>query len=198
MILWFIPFFLSVSIYLSFKSDESKQKLGAIIQPNLDPYTEKFETSDQHLARTWSKMLKSKLNDNNLDFKPDSLEAVPDVIVFPETFLHEGMMESRASNFKSLHEFDSLLALYPKTSLIVGAMTYEILNSKTKTSRNISGSKKRYYDIYNSAFVMTNKRPVDFYHKSKLVVGVEYMPFGSFIRDYFGLSMGEIIPPSTW
>ena len=186
MILWLIPFFLSVSIYLSFKSDESKQKLGVIIQPNVDPYTEKFETSDQQLARTWSKILKSKLNDKNLDFKHDSFEAVPDVIVFPETFLHEGMMESHASNFKSLHEFDSLLALYPKTSLIVGAMTYEILNSKTKTSRNISGSKERYYDIYNSAFVMTNKRPVDFYHKSKLVVGVEYMPFGSFIRDYFG------------
>ena len=110
------------------------------------------------------------------------------MIVFPETFLHEGLQESHANVFKPIHELDSIIQSYPKTSLLVGAMTYELFTNadRTNTSRKISSHGKNYYDLYNSAFVLSFNKPMRFYHKSKLVVGVEYMPFGSLLSKILG------------
>ena len=56
--------------------------------------------------------------------------------------------------------------------------TIFILKSKnppTNTSNKISDG--RWVDIFNSAFQFSNDKEPQFYHKSKLVVGVEFMPY---------------------
>jgi apolipoprotein N-acyltransferase len=186
--LWLIPIMFSLFLYFNFSEDEMLERLGTVVQPNVDPYYEKFEKSDQQQAREWAQIIKSYLKSNINDSNDLALEFSPNVIVFPETFLHEGLQESHANVFKPIHELDSIIQSYPKTSLLVGAMTYELFTNadRTNTSRKISSHGKNYYDLYNSAFVLSFNKPMRFYHKSKLVVGVEYMPFGSLLSKILG------------
>lgn len=186
--LWLIPIMFSLFLYVNYSDDEMPEKSGAIVQPNVDPYHEKFEKSDQEQAREWAQIIMSSLKSDIYDSNDLALKVSPDVIVFPETFLHEGLQESHANVFKPIHELDSIVQGYPKTSLLVGAMTYELFNKseRTRTSRKISSEGESYYDLYNSAFVLSLNRPMRFYHKSKLVVGVEYMPFGSMLSKLLG------------
>lgn len=188
LLIWFGPVALSLIIHLNFNSDILPERLGSIVQPNADPYEEKFQTSDQAQAKKWANSLilsfSNRLNKSNRE----EIRNAPDVVVFPETFFHEGIQESHANAFKPIHELDSILQLYPNTSLLVGASTYELYNEKQKTvtSRKIGKSGNKYYDVYNSAFVLSANKTLNFYHKSKLVVGVEYMPFGRLIQKLFG------------
>ncbi len=57
---------------------------------------------------------------------------------------------------------------------------------ETPTSRPIDAQGRRFYDSYNTAIELTNGQPMEFYHKSKLVVGVEYMPFASTLKSLIG------------
>jgi apolipoprotein N-acyltransferase len=100
------------------------------------------------------------------------------LVVFPETFLHEGIQERYGNAFKPIHALDTVLQAYPGTSLLLGASTYELYDAgeETPTSRPIDAQGRRFYDSYNTAIELTNGQPMEFYHKSKLVVGVEYMP----------------------
>ncbi len=55
---------------------------------------------------------------------------------------------------------------------------YQLYNSskeKTKTSNYVRDS--IWFDIYNSSFLISNTQIPQIYHKSKLVVGVENIPY---------------------
>ncbi len=58
--------------------------------------------------------------------------------------------------------------------------------SKVTETANTTRNKKSWYDIYNSAFLINNTDSISIYHKSKLVVGVEHMPFRNIIKPILG------------
>jgi len=73
-------------------------------------------------------------------------------------------------------------------NIILGAQSYNIYpnskNSPTATANKITDG--RWIDIYNSAFQFSNNYQPQFYHKSKLVVGVEFMPYKKFLEPIIG------------
>jgi apolipoprotein N-acyltransferase len=81
------------------------------------------------------------------------------------------------------------LSKYKNGNVLTGAETYRVYNSaKTSTAQPLDPQGDQFYDRFNAAINIENSAEVQFYHKSKLVPGVEAMPFGnalSFMKPVF-------------
>lgn len=146
-----------------------------IVQPNIDPYNEKFVYGDY--ANQLDKMLKLAL------LKTDS---TTDYLLFPETALQENIWENKLSESQSLHTLKEFVKQFPKLKIIIGAntaKTYSVDETPSVTARKFADN-TIYYDDYNTAFQIDTSKRIQIYHKSKLVPGVEKMPF-PFIFKYF-------------
>ena len=80
--------------------------------------------------------------------------------------------------------FRELQKDFPNLNILVGASTYKMFehgDQKTSTARQIR-NENIFYDAYNSALFIPDSGIVEVYHKTKLVPGVEKMPF----PVYFG------------
>ena len=169
-----------------------------VVQPNIDPYHEKFggvdalEQLDRMLVQAQAVM-------------SDSTR----LIVLPETALQEnatvsgaaggvlrlhGLWENDLEASRSVQRIRAFLADKPKVSLLAGMSSAYLFPpgaSLTPTARRLGGT-DRYYEAYNAALMVQADRPVDVYHKSKLVAGVEKLPFEGLLGslDYLSIDMG--------
>ena len=146
-----------------------------IVQPNIDPYNEKFSGSYEEQLQ---KMLQLAFQ------KTDS---TTDYLVFPETALTEELWENELSQRSSIQILQQFLKQYPKLKIIVGASTSKLYQKNEPLSATARKFTKEdaYYDAYNTALQLDNSGRIQMYHKSKLVPGVEKMPF-PFIFKYLG------------
>ena len=125
------------------------------------------------------------------------INAETDFLVLPETFITNNIDERILNASEEILWFrDSLLNKYPKLEIICGGNTYEFYenqNEVTATAR-LDKSSGKSYDMYNSAIHIT-KTKVDVYHKSKLVPGVERMPFPALFKplEKFALDLGGTV-----
>ena len=182
---WGAPLLLSAGIAWMQADLYTQTVQVSYVQPSVDPYLEKFKTSDVEQAERWVGEVVSAFNNTESEEKQVGPSAL---VVFPETFLHQGIQESSGNAFRSIHALDSILRKFPQTSLLVGASTFEIYaaGDESETARPFGSKGDRYYDSFNTAIELTSNQPMEFYHKSKLVVGVEYMPFASLLKSLLG------------
>ena len=148
-----------------------------IVQPNIDPYTEKFSGSvEEQIQRLI--VLSEKLIDNNTS-----------LVVWPETAIpvsaNEADMKAN-SYYKPLWSF---LNRHPFINLLTGINSYRVYgtekNKATKTAR-FDAQSGVYYDEFNTAAFINADTMVQFYHKGKLVPGVETLPsFLNFMGKWF-------------
>ena len=185
-LLWIgIPIGISLLLYQTHELS-SKQVEVIVLQPNLDPYLEKYQLTNEQLLKMTE------------EISQDYLSSSTDYLLTPEGFLDEGT-GFNLSNYKvgpfylALKRFS---AKYPRLSLVTGAQSYRLyppskeLPSPTANAIQSGG----WYDVYNSVFQFENEQADQLYHKSKLVVGVEYMPYkavlaplmGEFLLDFGG------------
>ena len=153
-----------------------------IVQPNVDPYNDKFYFEPKVQLQNLLKQLNGKL-DSTIDF-----------LVLPETYLTENIFEGQENDSYSLHFLmDSIIQLYPKITIIAGANTMYAFKHgevKTSTARKFSDADE-YFDSFNTA-IQFNKDGISYYHKSKLVPGVERMPFPALFKplESFAIDLG--------
>jgi apolipoprotein N-acyltransferase len=86
------------------------------------------------------------------------------------------------------------LKKHPKLTLVSGSNTYRFFDSTNRTSTSRRHYSGKYYDVYNSSIVMNQSGVIDIYRKSKLVPGVEKMPYTkvfSFLENY-AIDLGGI------
>lgn len=158
-----IPISISTYIYNKPIPDYTTKRF-ALIQSNLDPYTEKFKPS-----------IEAK-NSNIFFSKIDSLcKRNVDIILGPETQILKAIDENNKE--KSI-EYNKLLEIknnYPNTSFLLGC------HSK------IYNKNKKGYKLYNSSIYIDKNGISQFYHKNKLVPLFEKIPFGNifpFLKRY--------------
>ncbi|MDT8400214.1 MAG: apolipoprotein N-acyltransferase [Bacteroidales bacterium] len=157
-----------------FKSDQPLAKSDIlIVQPNIDPYSEKF--SDYPFELQLQKMLKMAVN----DIAPGT-----DWVILPETAIDDPFDEKDVYVNRYYLMIDSLLDKYEDLNLITGATTMK--EAQNYDSENHEGP---IYEIYNSALHISQDDGVSFYHKSKLVPGIEKK-----IRALPGFLEKKIIP----
>ena len=157
------------SYYLRLKYVEKLHPVEVVIvQPNIDPYNEKFGgmSSDEQLnkiLRIAAPLVTSKTR----------------MVVCPETALPEGIWEQQLNHHAQIETIRRFMLPFPGMRFLTGASTYKHYSSDEKlsaTARKFPNTEE-YFDAYNTALQITNNDSVQIHHKSKLVPGVEKMPY---------------------
>lgn len=182
------PILLSYLILAVRNISPDKKMNVTIIQPNIDPYFEKFDVPFRmQLEKLHEQLLKSKLNKET------------QLLVLPETFVvGEGGGDISESYCSSSGEFFLLRDLvkfhFPKATILTGANTsYDFKdNEKLSSTARKYGNADKYYDSYNTAIYIDTSKQFTFYHKSKLVPGVERMPYPGFFKYFekYAIALG--------
>ncbi|MEW6468864.1 MAG: apolipoprotein N-acyltransferase [Bacteroidota bacterium] len=162
-------------------SDYSGKNI-VIVQPNIDPYNEKFAGDFQGQL------------EKMLDLAEQKIDASTEYLIFPETALQEDIWENDLEHTYSMHRLREFIKKYPRVKIIVGASSaksYDTRERPTLTARKFVLD-EGYYDAFNTAFQVDSSGNIQVYHKSILVPGVEKMPFPAvlgFLEDY-AISLG--------
>ena len=138
-----------------------------IVQPNIDPYTDKFNVGYKKQLDDFIALAKTELSQET------------ELLVGPETALLEEIWENRIDATYSVRAFRELQKEFPNLNILVGASTYKMFShgeQKTATAREIH-NENIFFDAYNSAVFIPDSSKVLVYHKTKLVPGVEKMPY---------------------
>ncbi len=179
-----IPIFISVSIFNNYKEQENPVHV-TIVQPNIDPYTEKFSglSTPEQLEKI-------------ISLSKQGCDANTQYLVWPETAIPSGIWISNIEHDPSIQMVKEFLKDYPKLKLVTGISAYKKYNNEqeaTPTARKFHRG-KGYYDAYNTAIQLGLSSDIEIYHKSKLVPGVERMPYPKFFKflDALAIDMGGI------
>ncbi|MGD2271987.1 MAG: apolipoprotein N-acyltransferase [Desulfobacterales bacterium] len=172
LILFLIPTLVS---YLIFRNVEEKGQTVniALIQPNLDPYTEKFDP--HNYARHVEEFFKTA--DAIVDGETQYL-------LGPETLIVQQIDESDPTAsiyYRDLLEFRKK---YPKLNILLGVHSYQKLSHENiPPGSRFDSEKNFYYEAFNTALFLTAGSPPapQFYHKTKLVPLFERMPFVQYL-----------------
>ncbi len=149
--------------------DEATQVKVTLVQPNFEPYTEKYV-----VPREEQDMIM-------LSLASEAPEDV-DFILLPETVLgdissSEWIWEEHPLRSESLLRYNNFMAdHYPTAEMVVGAMTSRRYLSDTKPTPTARQLGIHWIDRYNTAFRLNGTDTLARHHKSKLVIGVEKMP----------------------
>ena len=174
-----LPILLSLNISKN-KSIDIKEYLNVVVvQPNIDPYHEKFQLSYKDQLSEFIKLARTKI-DSNTEF-----------LVGPETALQESIWESKVDYTESVEVFKNLQEEFPKLNILVGATTFKLFKDgeeKTSTARQFR-KEELWYDVYNSAIFISDNQEVSIYHKTKLVPGAEKIPFPYLLNNFSALSV---------
>jgi len=161
-----------------------------VIQPNFDPYDEKFVLDN------------SSIMDSVVDIAAAHIKPMTDVIITPETVLSGDMRITQLERDESVATLRDFLSSYPRTSYVGGVSLLNIFKEKEKstTQTNYYPEGSFYYNVYNSAMFLNATSPIELYHKSRLVVGVENFPYKSILQPILGdvmLDLGGTIATKT-
>lgn len=138
-----------------------------IVQPNIDPYVDKFHG-----------MAESDQIDRMIELSRQELGVNTDVLVLPETAFPQAYWEHEVEYLYGTEELRKIIDDFPKLRIIVGLSTSILFlegEELPSTARKLHG--EGYYDNYNTAMQLDSTSTISFHHKSKLVLGVEKVPF---------------------
>jgi apolipoprotein N-acyltransferase len=181
-----VPIFISYIILFSYKNNSSLAKQNiVVVQPNIDPYNDKFSKGFPEQFSATLKLAKEKLNQET------------NFLILPETFVTSNINEDLIFKHEDIQLFeDSILALFPNLNIVTGLNTYRFYEKSDKPSATarFHDGYGLYYDVYNTGFLL-NKTSRQLYHKSKLVPGVELMPFPALLKplESLAIDMGGTI-----
>ncbi len=162
-----------------------------IIQPNIDPYN-KFQamTQEQQDAILLSQAEKA------LAYRKGDSTAAPLLIVAPETFTSP-VIPGQYERSRTWRRFTSFLKDYPNVNILFGASTYDYIQSHkapSHTARDMGDN--IWLESHNSAIMTDGSARTEIFHKNKLVVAVEMMPYPAIfgkIDDLLGGVMGRCV-----
>lgn len=159
----FVP--IVVSLYQYYTYTEEKQPENVVIlQPNIDPYTTKFNAP-----------LKEQLY-KMVDLAKGKVSAKTDLVLAPETALSYEFYEADLKSYDFYPLLDSAVQTW-QTDFLLGASTLKMFKAKNSPASRAYTTGPGFWESYNTSLLMHSNGEVDFVHKSKLVLGVEKIPF---------------------
>lgn len=170
-VLWIVvPILCSSYIFNHYKETKNPVRV-VVVQPNVDPYLKFNDISPIEQTQIQIDLAKS-LTDSTIDY-----------IVCPETSIMDNIwLDDMASvrDFKMVRKFRKQ---YPRLRYITGIMCYQLYGPDEPHSNNANPYENGYYyDSYNSAIQIDSTDSIQIYHKSKLVIGVEKMPYPGLLK----------------
>jgi apolipoprotein N-acyltransferase len=147
-----------------------------IVQPNIDPY-EKISvgTFDAQLTKLL-RLSESAIDSNTV------------LVVWPETalYLENHIDEAHMKENYFLNPLWDFLRHHPRINLLTGMESFRFFKDKHSPTAFKIPDAEEYVESYNAAVILDSSGPVSFYHKSRLVPGVETLPpFLHFLDSWF-------------
>jgi apolipoprotein N-acyltransferase len=168
-----IPMTISLITYATYTENENPYEVVAI-QPNVDPYNEKFTSNPMAQLQDMGELMLSKATKNT------------DLILAPETAISSSFDES---SFKRMGYYAYLRGLQEElggTSICIGASTVKFFDKPYSRASRIHNGGPGWIEYYNTSIFLDEVNDPQFIHKSKLVPGVESIPFSDifpFLED---------------
>ena len=176
-ILIVIPISFSIIRYYTYKEKINPREI-VVVQPNIDPYLKfndipSIEQTQIQLSLAAKYVLPST-----------------DYVACPETSINHNIWINRIQIVPDIQMVKDLVIRHPGLKFITGITCYKEYapQERTATSRQLYGS-NIYYESYNSAIQIDSTSNIQIYHKSKLVVGVEKMPYPGILKFLEPLTM---------
>jgi apolipoprotein N-acyltransferase len=165
-----LPIGLSYALGAAYHEKGSTAEV-VVVQPNFDPYTEKFAGGPSYVP--YPEQITRMLTLSAQHLTPQTR-----LVVWPETALEENHWESTIERQFDIQRIRQWLGEHPGVALLTGITTIGSYPSKEAASETARyRDDLGYYDVYNAAAYFANATaPVAIYHKSRLVPGVEKIP----------------------
>lgn len=183
-----VPIVFSLWIYHIYQIKGSTKEV-ILLQPNVDPYTEKYDTPNFIITK-------------GLLTQADSLiSPQTEFLIAPETVLAESAPFDVFYNSPSRALMANYISQHPKVQLLWGIDTYHFLYDPKQVS--VSSNIYRdgiWVDFYNAALFIDSQPGFQKYYKSKLVVGIENLPYKAILEPLLGnimLDLGGTISTKT-
>ncbi len=165
-----LPITISQIRYHTYQEEENPTSV-VVVQPNIDPYNEKF--SGIPAIEQVGKML--RLSDSVA--QPNT-----EFIIWPETALPDNIWEETLTTSLEIDTIKHFLKKFTHGNLLTGASTARLYTTEATATARHYKSGECCYDVYNTALQIENNGKIQVYHKSKLVPGVEQMPFPAVLK----------------
>lgn len=143
-----------------------------VVQPNVDPYQKYGSLSpEQQVARL-------------IDLSKQQAQPNTEYFIWPETaivgFTDEEQIRANALYLQVLN----FLQPYANANVLSGIESYKNFGKDSVASAQYDPGSGNFLVPYNAAIHIENAANVQFYHKSKLVPGVEQLPFPRFFSFF--------------
>lgn len=154
-----------------------------VVQPNINPY-DKWNTAVTDQVDQLIALSRSKAQSNTEFF------------IWPESAIPEpppGINEEAIRSYPTYTAIREFLADYRNGNVLSGIESMLLYDTLATPSARKFSNVNKYFDVFNAAVFIDNSSKVQFYHKSKLVAGVEQMPFASlsFLKPLFAAFGGS-------
>ena len=166
--------------------NKSSAKEVVILQPNIDPYKDKFGGKGQ-----------KQQDEILLRLAGENISDSTFLVVAPETFFNPSSKAgSIVENNPSNPTLDSirLFSAENNVNFVFGAVTQKnFLGEAEKPTRSArEAGPYAWYDLFNTAVFASRDSSLDFYHKSKLVILAETVPYigKTSVLGSLGLDLG--------
>jgi apolipoprotein N-acyltransferase len=154
-----------------------------VIQPNIDPYNDKFGNLTHQTQLNIILNEAEKANSKDIDY-----------FVGPETAILGKNRESKMLESSPVINIKNYIDKNSGAKFVIGAETQREYRSGELLSHTarLNDLTKVWEDRYNSAIQIDSSGEVQIYHKSKLVIGVEKMPFSRYLKflEKFPVKLG--------
>ncbi len=183
-IILFMPVIFSVWIY-SHYTETHNPKNVVVVQPNIDPYHEKFSgMTDVQQLQIFLELADSLITDST------------EFVVGPETAIPGGIWEGEVNNYLTINKIKAFIKKHPKVNIVLGASSFKLYTTPqeiTPTARPYGDDVDNlFYDAFNTAIMINASDSISFYHKSVLVIGVEKIPYPALFKplEEFAINLG--------
>ena len=175
-----LPLLISIYKYNSYQEKPIGEVTTLLLQPKLDPYTEKYSKDSLQILGEL------------LSLAEENSKTKVDFFIAPETaFPGNGSLSENGFNKStSIAIAKEFLGKHPQSIFLTGASTHKFLfdeadieDYSTKIQEGV------WVNSYNSALQIIPNKEVEVYHKAKLVPGVEIFPYIRYLKPILGDAM---------
>ncbi|OBX25330.1 apolipoprotein N-acyltransferase [Gelidibacter algens] len=169
-----LPIIFSLTLYYTYTT-EGEQINVIALQPNIDPYSEKYNVPNEAIADLLLQLTNNEITEHT------------DLVVAPETVFADNVKISQLKDAYFKRKLDLYISKHPNLNILTGISFINFITdaSQIKEQSNYHSS-GFWYDDYNSAMMLNTSDSIQLYHKSKLVVGVETLPYKDIIKPLIG------------
>jgi apolipoprotein N-acyltransferase len=159
-----IPSAISITRYYTIRQNTGHGSEVVIIQPNTDPFTEKFTIPFEDQLKKVITLANQEITDKT------------NWVITPETTVDDPANLDDMASDKYVRLIKDMIEQNPGMNVVTGFVTYRLYpplkEAPTRSARRIDAS-GLFYDHFNSAVQIDTGKNVGIYHKSKLVPGIE-------------------------